>query len=262
METRNLSTSDPLSGGLPEPAAVAKATANAATSDQDDLFGSLTQPAAPEKSTVVDPLGTSGASVSASSKVPAKTAAVKSSPPDDDLFGEVKSESPTGGSVEGKPSAKPPLGKKEVREDKERGSDHLFSSEPVSEASPAVSKPSPSPKVSRPKPKSGGLFDDEGSDDDLFSSPTKKSGPPVKKPPAGAVPLFDGVDPFAEKSTMVVDPLGIAGASVSAGSKVSGRGGDSQLSGGRGDLYSSTSSSESQKLAVSRAERLTHSRVT
>lgn len=291
VKTRNLSTSDPLSGGQPEPATVAKATGDTAPSDQDDLFGSMTQPAAPVRSAAADPLATSGGHVSTSSKTSAKTTATKSSPPDDDLFGEaVESGPPVGGKpsakttaaksspsndlfgeavesgppVGGKPSTKPPpVGKKEVREDKGRGGDHLFSSpEPISEAPRPVSKASP--KVPRPKPKSGGLFDDGGSDDDLFATPTQKSGPPVKKPPAGAVPLFDGVDPFAEKSA-VADPLGIAGgpspAPAAAGTKTSGGGGVSQPSGGKEDLFSLASSSETQKAAVSCAEQLVHSLV-
>ena len=66
------------------------------------------------------------------------------------------------------------------------------------EPPPTKPKSSDSPKVSKAKPKSsglGGLFDDELSDDDLFSAPParKEKEPPGKKVPPEAVPVFGGL---------------------------------------------------------------------
>ena len=52
---------------------------------------------------------------------------------------------------------------------------------------------------SKPTPKSRGLFDNDVSDDDLFSTPVppKKPPPAQKKRLAGAVPMFGGIDLLA-----------------------------------------------------------------
>ena len=57
---------------------------------------------------------------------------------------------------------------------------------------------------SKPTPKSRGLFDDDVSDDDLFSTPAppKKPAPAQKKRLAGAVSMFGGIDPLAGRAQL------------------------------------------------------------
>ena len=70
----------------------------------------------------------------------------------------------------------------------------------VEDEKPVETKPAPKPATT----KSGGLFSDEDTEDDLFASlrsnktvePKESPKPQKKKPPAGAVSLFGGVDPF------------------------------------------------------------------
>lgn len=76
------------------------------------------------------------------------------------------------------------------------------------------SRGSPPPKlvtktqeVSKPTPKSRGLFDEDVSDDDLFSVPAppkkKKALPPArKKLLTSAVPIFGGTDPLTGRSQL------------------------------------------------------------
>ena len=95
--------------------------------------------------------------------------------------------------------------KKEKEKEKERN--ELFSDDSLT-ASTEV--PKKTQKVSKSTPKPRGLFDDDVSDDDLFSTPAppkKKEAPPKKEetpPPTqkkrlpGAVPMFGGIDPLAQ----------------------------------------------------------------
>ena len=55
---------------------------------------------------------------------------------------------------------------------------------------------------SQSKPR--GLFDEDVSDDDLFSTPAlpKKPAPAQKKRLAGAVPMFGGMDPLAGRTQL------------------------------------------------------------
>ena len=62
-------------------------------------------------------------------------------------------------------------------------------------------------EVSKPRPRSRGLFDEDVSDDDLFSisAPPKKekARPPAqKKLLTGAVPIFGGKDPLTGRSQL------------------------------------------------------------
>ena len=62
-------------------------------------------------------------------------------------------------------------------------------------------------EVSKPKPKSRGLFDEDVSDNDLFSVPAppkkEKAPPPAqKKLLAGAVPIFGVIDPLTGRSQL------------------------------------------------------------
>lgn len=170
--------------GAPSKKKAAPKPSKAAKVEDDDLFA--------------DPL--MGGVVAGTSSKPKPKAKVETdklfggsvSPPREDLF-------------------KPPkLAKTETKSQlpKEKERDRLFSNDSLTgsiEPPPPPKKSSESPKVSRPapKPKTGGLFDDGGSDDDLFGTPEPKKPekteelPKKKKLPAGAVSLFGGVDPFA-----------------------------------------------------------------
>ena len=71
------------------------------------------------------------------------------------------------------------------------------------------SRGGPPPKLdtksqSKPTTKSRGLFDDDVSDNDLFSTPAlpKKPPPAQKKRLAGAVPMFGGIDPLAGRAQL------------------------------------------------------------
>ena len=93
--------------------------------------------------------------------------------------------------------------------EKEKEKDKLFSNDSLT-ASTKVPKENPkTQEVSKPtsKPKSRGLFDEDVSDDDLFSAPAppkKEETPPPaqKKRLPGAVPMFGGIDPLAGRAQL------------------------------------------------------------
>ena len=90
--------------------------------------------------------------------------------------------------------------------EKEKEKEKLFSDDSLT-ASTKV--PKKRQEVSKPtsKPKSRGLFDEDVSDDDLFSAPAppkKEETPPPtqKKRLPGAVPMFGGIDPLAGRAQL------------------------------------------------------------
>ena len=211
LQATPTSTIDPLSLGSPEPvAAVADSKPSASKSstfqDDDDLFN--------------DPLlGSGGGKPPVVGKPPvARVPETKSRPspkPGADM-------DPLGGPL-GARAAKDDLFSTSGRTDgqptssTEKEADKAFSNAPQTAPAVAPKKPAVSQNVSKPKPKSSGLFDGDDSDDDLFSVPkprkeepepareepeVRREEPPPKKQLPGAVPMFGGIDPLAGKAKL------------------------------------------------------------
>jgi len=209
LQATPTSTSDPLSLGPPEPAAAVTnskppTSKSSAFQDDDDLFS--------------DPLLGSGGGKPPVSSVPETKSKPTPKP--------VADTDPLGGPLGG------PLGAKAAKDElfstsgetkghptrsREKETDKLFSNAPVPASAVAPKKPTGSQNVLKPKPKSSGLFDDDDSEDDLFSVPKprkeepeprkeepepRKEEPPPKKRLPGAVPMFGGIDPLAGKAKL------------------------------------------------------------
>ena len=105
-------------------------------------------------------------------------------------------------------TSKPPTTKPFLPEDDDDGD--LFSDLLLgSRGSPPPKLVTKTQEVSKPTPKSRGLFDEDVSDDDLFSisaPPKKEKAPPPaqKKLLTGAVPIFGGKDPLTGRSQLGV----------------------------------------------------------